>query len=198
MGFSSTLCWMLVLQHSLSNNIHVASFQVRLTSSWFPSTTTTHSITNVPTHFGLFSTTNQDDNDHGPLDEVIDEDDFEILFKDAVQSERQQNLSPMEKVWRYAKKPLLSIGAKGATFSHGNSLRQLLDAHTVVKVRVNTKQFGKRKTTHLPEKKKRELLDTFGFVFVWLPLFFLADFFSFFLLGAFHYMHTYIYYYQHK
>ena len=52
-------------------------------------------------------------------------------------------LDPEEKVWRYAKKPLLSIGAKGATPSHGNSLRQLLDDHTVVKVKMNTKAYGK-------------------------------------------------------
>ena len=49
----------------------------------------------------------------------------------------------MEEVWRYAKKPLISVGGKGATKKHGNSLRQLLDDHTVVKVKVNTKSFGK-------------------------------------------------------
>jgi RNA-binding protein YhbY len=49
--------------------------------------------------------------------------------------------SEMEKAWRYAKKPLLSIGSKGATLSHGNSLRQLLEAHVVVKVKVNTRKF---------------------------------------------------------
>jgi RNA-binding protein YhbY len=48
----------------------------------------------------------------------------------------------MERAWRYAKKPLLSIGSKGATFSHGNSLRQLLEAHTAVKVKVNTQKFN--------------------------------------------------------
>jgi RNA-binding protein YhbY len=50
-------------------------------------------------------------------------------------------LPGMEKTWRYANKPLISIGAKGATLSHGNSLRQLLEAHTVVKVKVNTQKF---------------------------------------------------------
>ena len=48
----------------------------------------------------------------------------------------------MEEVWRYVKKPLISVGTKGATIKHGNSLRQLLDDHTVVKVKVNTKSFG--------------------------------------------------------
>lgn len=52
----------------------------------------------------------------------------------------------LEKAWRYAKKPLLSIGGKGATEKHGNSLRQLLEAHTVVKVKVNTQSFGDLQT----------------------------------------------------
>ena len=43
----------------------------------------------------------------------------------------------MERVWRYHKKPLLSIGAqKGPTYKHGNSLRELLQHHTAVKVKV--------------------------------------------------------------
>ena len=50
-------------------------------------------------------------------------------------------MNAMERAWRYAKKPLLSIGSKGATNSHGNSLRQLLNQHTVVKVKVNTRRF---------------------------------------------------------
>lgn len=49
--------------------------------------------------------------------------------------------SSVERAWRYAKKPLLSIGSKGATLTHGNSLRQLLQQHTVVKVKVNTNRF---------------------------------------------------------
>ena len=51
-----------------------------------------------------------------------------------------------EKVWRYVKKPLLRIGVKGATSAHGNSLRQLLEDHTAVKVKVNTKNFGSLET----------------------------------------------------
>ena len=46
-----------------------------------------------------------------------------------------------QKAWQHAKKPLLRIGGKGATKSHGNSLRQLLDQHTVVKVKVNPTAF---------------------------------------------------------
>ena len=57
----------------------------------------------------------------------------------------------MEQVWRYVKKPLISVGGKGATNKHGNSLRQLLDDHTVVKVKVNTKSFGKSiRAIHVP------------------------------------------------
>jgi RNA-binding protein YhbY len=57
---------------------------------------------------------------------------------------RQQQVphsDPMERAWRHSKKPLLRIGAKGATMSHGNSLRQLLQDHTAVKVKVNTQSF---------------------------------------------------------
>lgn len=44
--------------------------------------------------------------------------------------------------WRYVKKPLLRIGGKGVTETHGNSLRELLNAHTCVKVKVNTQKLG--------------------------------------------------------
>ncbi|KAG7369065.1 CRS1 / YhbY CRM domain containing protein [Nitzschia inconspicua] len=66
--------------------------------------------------------------------------DIEFLFEEPAIA--YDDLDAMEKVWRHAKKPLLRIGAKGATHSHGNSLRQLLDDHTVVKVKVNTRKFG--------------------------------------------------------
>jgi hypothetical protein len=52
-------------------------------------------------------------------------------------------LDAQERVWRYANKPLLRIGTKGATLTHGNSLKNLLKDHVVVKVKVNTKKFGK-------------------------------------------------------
>ena len=48
----------------------------------------------------------------------------------------------VEKTWRHVKKPLLSIGGKGATASHGNSLKELLECHTAVKVKVNLHSFG--------------------------------------------------------
>lgn len=70
-------------------------------------------------------------------DDDDDEEDIEFLFE-----EPPAELDATEKVWRYAKKPLLRIGSKGATHSHGNSLRQLLEDHTVVKVKVNTKKFN--------------------------------------------------------
>lgn len=66
-----------------------------------------------------------------------EEDDFEFLFEEPVEP-----MDNMEKAWRHATKPLLRIGAKGAAFSHGNSLRQLLESHTIVKAKVNTLKFG--------------------------------------------------------
>ena len=55
--------------------------------------------------------------------------------------DNQKDLSNMENAWRYAKKPLMSIGSKGATPTHGNSLRQLLEHHQIVKVKVNTRKY---------------------------------------------------------
>ena len=67
-----------------------------------------------------------------------DDDDTDVLSE----SEPEANLDDLEKTWRYIKKPLLSIGGKGASASHGNSLRELLESHTAVKVKVNMKPFG--------------------------------------------------------
>jgi hypothetical protein len=69
-------------------------------------------------------TADDDDNDGLRLEEPIEE----------VSS--APPLKGMEKAWRYVKKPLLSIGSKGASASHGNSLRQLLESHKAVKVKV--------------------------------------------------------------
>ena len=69
-------------------------------------------------------------------------DDTEEMDIDFLFEEEEAPLDAQEKVWRFAKKPLLHIGSKGATHSHGNSFRQLLEDHTVVKVKVNTKKFG--------------------------------------------------------
>jgi hypothetical protein len=55
-------------------------------------------------------------------------------------------LPSIEKAWRHAKKVLLRIGGKGVTATHGNSLRQLLEDHTVVKVKVNTQKYGELKS----------------------------------------------------
>eukprot|EP00591_Stephanopyxis_turris_P000121 CAMPEP_0195519980 /NCGR_PEP_ID=MMETSP0794_2-20130614/15874_1 /TAXON_ID=515487 /ORGANISM="Stephanopyxis turris, Strain CCMP 815" /LENGTH=164 /DNA_ID=CAMNT_0040649241 /DNA_START=160 /DNA_END=654 /DNA_ORIENTATION=+ len=54
-------------------------------------------------------------------------------------TERNPN---MEAAWRYIKKPLLRIGGKGASASHGNSLRDLLNQHEAVKVKVNSRKMG--------------------------------------------------------
>eukprot|EP00339_Tiarina_fusa_P020149 CAMPEP_0117028548 /NCGR_PEP_ID=MMETSP0472-20121206/20748_1 /TAXON_ID=693140 ORGANISM="Tiarina fusus, Strain LIS" /NCGR_SAMPLE_ID=MMETSP0472 /ASSEMBLY_ACC=CAM_ASM_000603 /LENGTH=200 /DNA_ID=CAMNT_0004736067 /DNA_START=83 /DNA_END=685 /DNA_ORIENTATION=+ len=72
------------------------------------------------------------------LDIFDEQEEHRVVSDDAASSAFDAH----EQVWRYAKKPLLHIGSKGATHSHGNSLRQLLNDHTVVKVKVNTKKFG--------------------------------------------------------
>mmetsp|Transcript_18115 Transcript_18115/g.34375 ORF Transcript_18115/g.34375 Transcript_18115/m.34375 type:complete len:207 (-) Transcript_18115:119-739(-) len=66
---------------------------------------------------------------------------IEPLAPEDWQAVADVKVDSLERAWRYAKKPLLSIGSKGATLSHGNSLRQLLEQHTVVKVKVNTRRF---------------------------------------------------------
>mmetsp|Transcript_21178 Transcript_21178/g.32182 ORF Transcript_21178/g.32182 Transcript_21178/m.32182 type:complete len:159 (+) Transcript_21178:144-620(+) len=48
----------------------------------------------------------------------------------------------LETAWRYVKKPLLRIGGKGLSDTIGNSLCELLNAHTAVKVKVNTNKLG--------------------------------------------------------
>jgi hypothetical protein len=74
--------------------------------------------------------TTADDDNGLPLEEPIEE----VSSAPPIQG--------MEKAWRYIKKPLLSIGSKGASASHGNSLRQLLQSHKAVKVKVvNTQVF---------------------------------------------------------
>jgi hypothetical protein len=83
----------------------------------------------------------QDDGPNEEDDGLVDDEDIEFLFEEP--EVPYKDLAASEKVWRHAKKPLLRIGAKGATHSHGNSLRQLLEDHTVVKVKVNTRKFGK-------------------------------------------------------
>jgi RNA-binding protein YhbY len=81
--------------------------------------------------------------DSNNLSEAVDEgeDDEKIDHDDDEEDPDVSPNSPMESAWRYAKKPLLRIGSKGATPTHGNSLRQLLEHHTVVKVKVNTRRF---------------------------------------------------------
>ena len=73
-------------------------------------------------------------------DDDDDNDDIDFLFEEE-EVLLATPLDAMERAWRYAKKPLLRIGSKGATISHGNSLKQLLEQHTVVKVKVNTRRF---------------------------------------------------------
>ena len=65
--------------------------------------------------------------------DVVDDDDSIGMSTSSV----TKDMKLMERVWRYNKKPLLSIGAqKGPTVKHGNSLRELLNHHTTVKVKI--------------------------------------------------------------
>ncbi|KAL7566570.1 hypothetical protein ACA910_000638 [Epithemia clementina (nom. ined.)] len=77
----------------------------------------------------------------GELSNDDDDSGKEIPTMKQPQRQQQQD-AKMERAWRHVKKPLLRVGAKGATMSHGNSLKQLLQQHTVVKVKVNTQPFG--------------------------------------------------------
>ena len=70
------------------------------------------------------------------------EEEIERLFEEVDEALLKRVLEPTEKAWRHAKKVLLRIGSKGATLTHGNSLRQLLEQHQVVKVKINTRKFG--------------------------------------------------------
>jgi hypothetical protein len=80
----------------------------------------------------------EDDDD----DEDLSDDEVDVFLDEQLVLPEMKDLKGAELAWRYAKKPLLRIGVKGATMTHGNSLRQLLEAHTVVKVKVNTQKFG--------------------------------------------------------
>jgi RNA-binding protein YhbY len=67
--------------------------------------------------------------------------DPESTLTNETEPPKSPSLDHLERAWRYANKPLLRIGSKGATLTHGNSLRQLLDSHTVVKIKINTRRF---------------------------------------------------------
>ena len=79
---------------------------------------------------------------------TIDENDDEDEIMEAESSSSSPPpvaITNIEKAWRHVKKPLLRIGSKGAAPSHGNSLRQLLEQHDTVKVKINTWKLGKIK-----------------------------------------------------
>jgi len=65
---------------------------------------------------------------------------------DSVDTTDEESASPpspgVDKAWKHIKKPMLRIGGKGVTETHGNSLRELLNAHTAVKVKINTHKLG--------------------------------------------------------
>ena len=70
-------------------------------------------------------------------DDIIDTNESSATTSNDDEDYVDPNRKRMEQVWRYNKKPLLSIGAqKGPTSKHGNSLRELLQHHTTVKVKI--------------------------------------------------------------
>eukprot|EP00192_Tetraselmis_astigmatica_P021116 CAMPEP_0117667206 /NCGR_PEP_ID=MMETSP0804-20121206/10828_1 /TAXON_ID=1074897 /ORGANISM="Tetraselmis astigmatica, Strain CCMP880" /LENGTH=277 /DNA_ID=CAMNT_0005474887 /DNA_START=118 /DNA_END=951 /DNA_ORIENTATION=+ len=52
-------------------------------------------------------------------------------------------------LWDSIKKPLMSVGQKGVEESHGNSLRELLNAHSVVKVKFTSSDPAVEQLEHL-------------------------------------------------
>lgn len=67
---------------------------------------------------------------------------FHLLHKATASNHNEDLQVGIDKAWRHAPKPLLRIGGKGVANSHGNSLRELLNAHTVVKVKINSTKLG--------------------------------------------------------
>lgn len=119
------------------------TLQVLLVAAFFlmscPNAVTTFVISNPPRRSAFGITTLCTPIVSAQLWAAADEnDDEESLVSSPASSPK---VDGMEKAWRYVKKPLLSIGAKGASLSHGNSLRQLLEQHVAVKVKVNTRSF---------------------------------------------------------
>jgi RNA-binding protein YhbY len=65
-----------------------------------------------------------------------------VCFQTELSNEADELRPRIEKAWRHVKKPLLRIGGKGISDSHGNSLQELLKAHTAVKVKINSTKLG--------------------------------------------------------
>mmetsp|Transcript_33767 Transcript_33767/g.49428 ORF Transcript_33767/g.49428 Transcript_33767/m.49428 type:complete len:185 (-) Transcript_33767:198-752(-) len=58
-------------------------------------------------------------------------------YLEADVEEPEEKNTSVAALWKLQKKALLRIGGKGVKNSHINSLRELLDAHSVVKVKMN-------------------------------------------------------------
>mmetsp|Transcript_26289 Transcript_26289/g.32836 ORF Transcript_26289/g.32836 Transcript_26289/m.32836 type:complete len:151 (-) Transcript_26289:284-736(-) len=68
--------------------------------------------------------------------ELIQSQDGPMLMEEETQQQPKNNNS-IEKLWKLQRKALLRIGSKGVHQSHINSLKELLLAHSVIKVKVN-------------------------------------------------------------
>mmetsp|Transcript_23915 Transcript_23915/g.28218 ORF Transcript_23915/g.28218 Transcript_23915/m.28218 type:complete len:190 (-) Transcript_23915:96-665(-) len=100
----------------------VSSFTIHPNNAVIVSSTCSHTSTSTSSSY-FQATPTDDDND-----------------EDTIQNKK--NEQKVENVWRHVKKPLLRIGGKGITSTHGNSLIELLNDHTVVKVKINTTKLG--------------------------------------------------------
>jgi hypothetical protein len=124
---SSCMSLQTMIRHCKNNNIHHQY-------SFFDRISLSHTTSSVRTLNMILRL----DNDESQEKEEEENDSDNDWSDDALTSVSSQlDLSNMERAWRYSKRPLLSLGAqKGATIKHGNSLRELLNHHTAVKVKV--------------------------------------------------------------
>jgi hypothetical protein len=63
------------------------------------------------------------ENEEEDDDEDLSVDEVDVFLDEQLVQTEMKDLKGAELAWRYAKKPLLRIGVKGATMIHGNSLR---------------------------------------------------------------------------
>jgi len=96
-----------------------------------PSASTPFSSSQVTLAFKEYTTTTKAQNHHRRTKPV----NTTNLFSSTSTNEQHQQY--LEQTWRYTRKPLLRIGSKGISKSHGNSLKELLSSHTVVKIKCN-------------------------------------------------------------
>ena len=92
-----------------------------------------------------------------PLSEESEMNHHSLNTNEFISSSSSANYnSAMEKAWKYVTKPLLRLGSQGISIKHGNSLRELLLAHSVVKVKVNSISLGSLDHVFITLKEQAE------------------------------------------